>query len=71
MSMKKTPADTRSYVERLKRGIEDVLQTSRQDVDQVDDVRAKAMFETIAEVLNGLKTACEHFEEGTEAAFQQ
>ena len=70
MSMKRTPEDPKVLVERLKRDLEELIHRSRQDIERVDDARAKVMFETAAEVLTGVKTACEHFEAGTEAAFQ-
>jgi len=55
------------------RQIRDQLQQlanqAREDVRQANDPRARALLETTAEVLNGLRTAYEHFERG-EAAWQ-
>jgi hypothetical protein len=39
-------------------------------VEKVDDPRAKAMFETAAEVLLGLDKAFADYEEGAEAAWR-
>lgn len=42
----------------------------RSDIKKVDDKSAKALFETSAEVLDGLSTAFLHFEEGKEDAWK-
>jgi hypothetical protein len=42
----------------------------RGDVRKVEDPRAKALFETAAEVLLGLEKAFADFEEGTEDAWR-
>lgn len=56
------------------RQIRDQLQAlanqAREDVRQANDPRAKALLETTAEVLNGLRTAYEHFEKGEEAGWR-
>ncbi len=69
MSMKRTPADPHSVVERLKRDFEEIVHRSRLDIEKTDDPRVKVILETAAEVLTGLKTVCEHFQTETEAAF--
>ena len=43
----------------------------RKDVGTIDDLRAKALFETSAEVLGGLYTAFIHYDEGTEEAWRR
>jgi len=50
--------------------LHDVVQHAREDVDKVDDPRAKALFETTAEVLTGLVNAYEHFERRSEPAWR-
>jgi hypothetical protein len=47
----------------------DVARHAREDVRKVDDPRAQALFETTAEVLTGLETAYEHFENKSEPAW--
>jgi hypothetical protein len=47
-----------------------LIQHVRDDVEKVDDPKAQALFETTAEVLNGLVTAYEHFEQRSEAAWR-
>jgi hypothetical protein len=42
----------------------------REDVRKVADPQAKALFETTAEVLIGLRTAHEHFEKRSEEAWK-
>jgi hypothetical protein len=50
--------------------LDDVIQRARRDIGDIDDPRAKALFETTAEVLIGLKTAFDHYEQGTEEAWR-
>jgi hypothetical protein len=59
------------HVRKLKEMLTEVRDHARQDVNKVPDPKAQALFETTAEVLNGLATAYEHFEQGTEAAWKQ
>jgi hypothetical protein len=42
----------------------------RADIEEVDEPQFKAMFETAAEVLNGLVKAFRHYEEKNEAAWR-
>ena len=42
----------------------------REDVQKVDDAQAKALFETSAEVLDGLSKAFQHYEERSEPAWK-
>ncbi|SRR6266566_3066263 len=62
--------DPRHHVIKLKGMLDDVVQHAREDVDKVDDPRAKALFETTAEVLTGLVNAYEHFERRSEPAWR-
>ena len=43
---------------------------AREDIAKVNDPRAEALFETTAEVLSGLLTAYDHFEERSEPAWR-
>jgi hypothetical protein len=65
-----TEDDPRHHTIKLKGMLRDVVQHSREDVEKVDDPRAKALFETTAEVLTGLVNAYEHFERGSEPAWR-
>jgi hypothetical protein len=62
--------DPRRHTIKLKGMLDDVVQHAREDVDKVDDPRAKALFETTAEVLTGLVNAYEHFERRSEPAWR-
>ncbi|CDN51553.1 Hypothetical protein NGAL_HAMBI2427_55670 [Neorhizobium galegae bv. orientalis] len=42
----------------------------REDIEKVDEPQLKAMFETSAEVLGGLKKAFSDYEQKNEAAWQ-
>ena len=42
----------------------------RQDTRYFDEPKAQALFETSAEVLQGLRTAFAHYEEGSESAMR-
>jgi len=66
----RTESDPRHHTENIKGMLDDLIQHVREDVTKVDDPKAKALFETSAEVLTGLKTAYEHYEQGTEAAWR-
>ena len=62
-------SDPRRHTQHIKQSLVDLERHLREDTRQVTDPRAKALFETTAEVLHGLETAYEHFEEGTEEAW--
>jgi len=55
---------------KLKSRLEDLAQHMREDVAKIDEPRAQALFETSAEVLGGLIRALDHYERGSERAFQ-
>jgi len=47
-----------------------VIEHAREGATKVSDPKAQALFETTAEVLEGLQTAYCHFEEGNETAWR-
>jgi hypothetical protein len=55
---------------KLKSQLEDLAQHMREDVAKINEPRAQALFETSAEVLGGLIKALDHYERGSERAFQ-
>jgi hypothetical protein len=63
-------ASTRQTTGAIKAKLNDLIGQVRDDIDKTDDPKAKALFETTAEVLIGLKTAYDHYEQGTEAAWR-
>lgn len=44
--------------------LDETIMRLRQDVRATDQLKAQALFETTAEVLNGLVTAYDHFKTG-------
>ena len=63
-------SDPRHHTAKLKQMLTETLEHARQDVAKVSDPKAQALFETTAEVLIGLKTAYEHFEQHAEGAWK-
>jgi hypothetical protein len=49
----------------------ELAQHARDDVGQIDEPRAQALFETTAEVLQGLARAYEHYDAGSEPAWRR
>jgi hypothetical protein len=63
--------DPRHHTANIRYMLETTIRHVREDIGKIQDSpRAEALFETTAEVLNGLKTAYEHFERGTETGWR-
>lgn len=62
--------DAKAHSENIRSGIQELIDHIKRDISRVDDPKAKALFETSAEVLGGLKTAFSHYEEGREEAWK-
>ena len=65
-SEKNPQVHTRKMKERLKETVTHL----RQDIEKVDEPKLAAMFETSAEVLNGLIKAFDDYEKKNEAAWR-
>lgn len=63
-------SDPRHHTIKVKGMLDDLIAHVREDVGKVDEPQAKAMFETTAEVAEGLKRTYEHYEQRAEAAFR-
>lgn len=63
-------SDPRHHTLKLKTMLRDAAEHAREDVGKVDDPKARALFETTAEVLNGLAAAYDHFEQKSEPAWK-
>jgi hypothetical protein len=50
--------------------LSDMINHARENVDKVADPKAQALFETTAEVVQGLVRAYDHFEQQSEAAWR-
>ncbi|MFC3715551.1 hypothetical protein ACFONC_05230 [Luteimonas soli] len=64
-------SDPRHHTLKIKNMLHDSMQHIREDTAKVSDPKAQALFETSAEVLNGLITAYNHFEQRSESAWKQ
>ena len=62
--------DPRHHTAKLKSMLSDTIEHARDDVTKIADPRAKALFETTAEVLGGMITAYEHYEQKAEPAWR-
>jgi len=64
-------SDPLHHTTKIKGMLDDLIAHLRDDVEKVVEPRAQALFETTAEVLNGLKTAYDHYDQGQETAFRR
>ncbi|WNL46940.1 hypothetical protein RKE25_04680 [Dyella sp. BiH032] len=64
-------SDPRHHTAKIKGMLHDSMQHIREDIAKVSDPKAQALFETSAEVLGGLITAYEHFEQRSEPAWRE
>lgn len=48
-----------------------IIEHLRADIEMMDEPKAQAMFETMAEVLQGLKTACAHYQQNIEIGMRR
>jgi hypothetical protein len=60
----------RYHAQKVETKLQALIDHLRDDIDKVDDPRAEALFETSAEVLQGLQTAFQHYAEKSEAAWR-
>ena len=63
-------SDPKVHTKNIKGELQKVVDHLRKDVSRVDDPQAKALFETSAEVLLGLKKAFTDYEKGEEEAWK-
>lgn len=64
------PSDPVRHTRKVSERLQDLVDHLREDVRKVDAPQAKALFETAAETLGGLKRAFEDYESGDEAAWE-
>ena len=62
--------DPRYHTTNVRGMFDDVIKHLREDTQRFNEPKAQAMFETAAEVLTGLRTAFEHYENGSEDAMK-
>ena len=58
------------HTQRMREALRDLKDHFREDIEKVDEPQFKAMFETSAEVLEGLEKALSHYEKKNEPAWQ-
>ena len=63
-------SDPRRHTAFIKQELIRLIEHTREDVMKIADPKAQALFETTAEVLQGLATAYEHYEQKSEAAWR-
>ena len=54
----------------IKQMLADTADHTREGIEKIDDPRAKALFETTAEVLQGLQNAYQHYQNRSEKAWK-
>lgn len=63
-------ADPIHHTTHIREMLTGIIQHARQDVEKVRDPQARALFETTAEVLLGLRKAYEDYEKHSESAWR-
>jgi len=63
--------DPRHHTARLKTMLNEVVDHAREDVGKIEEPKAQALFETMAEVCASLVRAVEHYENQSEPAWQR
>lgn len=62
-------SNPRHHTQKMQRRLQETIDHLREDIGKVDEPQLKAMFETAAEVLGGLKKAFSDYEQKNEAAW--
>lgn len=63
-------ADPKVHGEHIQQQLDELILHARADIGRVTEPRFQALLETTAEVLTGLKTAYQHYEEKHEQAWR-
>jgi uncharacterized membrane-anchored protein YhcB (DUF1043 family) len=63
--------DPRHHTQKMQARLQETIDHLRADIDKVDEPQLKAMFETSAEVLGGLKKAFGDYEQKNESAWRK
>ena len=59
--------DPRAHTANVRKEFRILIDHLRGEFEKIDDRKAQALFETAAEVISGLDTAFEHYEEKSES----
>ena len=63
-------SEPQAHTKNIRGKFRELVQHLRDDVKRVDEPKARALFETAAEVITGLDTAFQHYEEKSEQAWK-
>lgn len=63
-------SDPRHHTRKMQQRLQETMDHLREDIEKVDEPKLKAMFETSAEVLGGLKKAFSDYEQKNESAWR-
>lgn len=63
--------DPRRYAEKARATLDELAALLREDVGKVGAPKAQALYETAAEVVQGLSRAFEHYEKSAEPALRE
>jgi hypothetical protein len=64
-------SDPRYHTANIKGMLDEAVRHCREDIGKVGEPKAQALFETTAEVLNGLIAAYDHYEKGAEEGMRR
>jgi rubrerythrin len=65
----KAESDPHLHIQQMQMHLQETINRLREDIEKVDEPQLKAIFETSAEVLNGLKKACADYDQKKEPAW--
>ena len=67
----KIDSEPRHHIEKMQARLKETIDHLRSDIDKVSEPQLRAMFETAAEVLTGLKKAFSDYEKKNEKAWRK
>jgi pyruvate/2-oxoacid:ferredoxin oxidoreductase beta subunit len=62
--------EPQAHTQNIRGEFRELIQHLRDDVKRVDEPKARALFETAAEVITGLDTAFQHYDEKSDDAWK-
>ena len=62
--------DPRAHTANVRKEFGELIEHLRADLNKIDEPKAQALFETAAEVISGLDTAFQHYEQKSEKAWK-
>jgi hypothetical protein len=71
MDVHETSRDAKVHIAKLRQELQALILHLRRDITLVDEPRAQVLFETSAEVLEGLVKTYRDYDAGEEAAFRK